>query len=813
MLHRSPALLAAFLLAISARAAVVEVTVRERDGLPVAWETVSLERIPEPGDDFMTLMRGARTQQAGADGKARFESVAIGTYRIGAPYPKEPGFVPPGANPFVPAPVVTIAADGDQVQVTLPLWRGAWLRGQATFRNTDLPMVSAVIRSLDGPQTLEQRASLSGRIDRLLPPGRYEVELRFPAGFLLDELYWNGAPLPGYLVRFDVNDDLRDQNIAWYLHAPSLFTGTVLDEERACGGRVVATLRTPGTFLAAAQERGGSSYAVVTSQFHRNGCVYELWLPDGTWELRAERGGPAVVAAIAPGESQRHDFVVPSREPEARNRTQPLIVVVASESGRPIGNAVVEVRKSGTPPVDDPLRETTEERGLRGAAFEGLPKGSYRVAAGHAEFLENAIDVPDFDPDASEPTVVRLALREGARIRALAREGEQHVSDVELHVTRLDALPEMELMAPAIRAGKQAQTVRTDATGYADVKGLYGGSYRLTARMTGELAARRFVRVRAEEARSAAEAAELTLTEGERTEVALAVVPAAALSGRLQCSDHGSLPPRVALRVLEAAGELDPWSDPKLGSGCVLATDDFTLTGRAHDVFAAGPLPAGTYVLAVQPEGSEYWSFPPNQLVPEGAFSYRAEETSTLETGANAIECGPVALLTPVLASAEAVPDLRPSSVRAFVRTKRDETTRDLDQVVETHAQRAFVRRLEEGEQVLGVEWEHPYLIPARVVVPPEKHEFLRGKLVRVAIPFERVGGLVELIGDGLAGRLTSLDDGRQVVAAAANGTARFPGTIPGAYRAEMCRDAACAQAMALRERIEVAAAATLSVR
>lgn len=108
----------------------------------------------------------------------------------------------------------------------------------------------------------------------------------------------------------------------------------------------------------------------------------------------------------------------------------------------------------------------------------------------------------------------------------------------------------------------------------------------------------------------------------------------------------------------------------------------------------------------------------------------------------------------------------------------------------------------------MGVTVEHPYLIPSSVVVPEQVFEFMRGKPIELHVPFERVGGMIEVHGAGKVARLTP-EAGDPLMRPIADGKVVFPGTIPGSYRVETCGDADCRSVTATYAHVDVRAART----
>lgn len=806
------------MLLLPAEAATVEVLVRERKAGPIMDQPVVLLPIAAPGE-MPSWDRRAMAAVTRANGKAVFESVAIGRYTVSlegriAP----PGLIHPSANPLAPPPQITIAAQGDKISVEIELWRGSLLSSEVIMDRPNIPRdAKLLLRSLDGQPDVDLALDVLGRVDQLLLPGRYEMELVIPPGYLLVGVVWNGESLPGHVVRFDVREDPRKQSVSWYVSAPCLITGKVSDPLGRCPVRVVARLVEPGPWIQPALQRGGSDFQVVPHQewVENDRCVYRLWLPDGRWTVQplgenlVSSEPESADVAIAPGETRTLDFQLQTKDGDGG---APLIVAVESPAGRRLlPGSIVEIwppeaeKKTG-----EPLRSGKTE-GYEGTVrFYGLSAGDYLAVAGREEFLEGTARVESYDPKADKPKRVTVTLREGAKLHAHALDDKDRpVQSVELSYTRLSPLPEMVLANEAVARRKQLGSALTDVTGHLEIPGLYAGEYRLEARMTGEESATRFVVFRQRQAKHTP-SIEVHLTEGERSDADLLVLPAASLSGGLVCSDRGTMPAKVGFRVFPAESPVEGlWSDKDLRSGAAIASDDVVLRGAQADRFHLGPLSPGAYRLAARPDGQHYWSWAANELVPDRTTVFPILEAATVDTGVVVIECGPLVVALPEIKSKEPLPDLRLGVTRASMRPAgQEKSKRSVSVEVEAHADRVFVRRLQEGKFQMALTLEHPYLVPPSISVPEQTLDLMRGNVAEIHVTFDQVGGMVEVLGDGRAARLTP-KEGDPVVRPIADGKANFPGTIPGICRVEVCGDSDCAAVTATFDPVTVLAGRT----
>ncbi len=113
---------------------------------------------------------------------------------------------------------------------------------------------------------------------------------------------------------------------------------------------------------------------------------------------------------------------------------------------------------------------------------------------------------------------------------------------------------------------------------------------------------------------------------------------------------------------------------------------------------------------------------------------------------------------------------------------------------IESHGAGYVVRGAPEGEVEVRVRATHPFLIPGEVPVGPVRRALERGKIVSFDLPFEGVGGALEVRADGVAVRVTG-EDGTARVAPVEEGVAFFGGLAPGEWRVERCEEGGCERA------------------
>lgn len=804
-----------------ARADTVEVLVRERAGRPIPRQSVTVHPLLAAGQGLWSFERAkVRRRETGADGKVAFDGLPAGRYTITLDSLADPNLVDPGANPYAPPPIFTLGIGQERIAIEIELWRGVALTSDVLLDRGDLPRSRVVLRSLDGAATVTVPSGATGRADHIVVPGRWEAALEIPPGYLLVDVTQNGEPCPGATIRIDALDDPRPQRLTWTISARALVSGRVTVVGRSgCGGSVMATLIEPGPWYPEVMARGGSEFQRVPAQKVNLDCSYLLWLPDGAWRVEAvgtrviESIPESVDLSLAPGETRNLNFAVRLREDDGEGNA-PLRVGVSDPDGSDLVGAVIEVWPAEREADVLPLRSMKTKPYPPFVEFKDLPAGDYLVVAGHADYLEDSQRVPEYDPRLEKPTIVAMTLREGARISGRAvDENRKPVPDVALDMVGTGDPPRTLLADAEIAARKSSASVLTDLTGRAVGPGLPARTYRVSARLAGELAGTRFVFVRRGEQEPVSHL-DLRLEEGTRVDLELLVLPAASISGRLACTDGRGFPARASFRVFPAGGVLpDPWRETEIRKDAAMALDDVRLTGDHLDRFRVGPLLPGAYLLAMRPAGHDFWSWAHDVLAPDAASTLQAVETSALDVGVTPLECSPLVTIVPQVRSGEALPDFRLAEIDVDARTHDDpERAAAFAFALEQHESRAFLRRLPEGKFKLSTTVRHPYLIPPSQSLVEQDVDLVPGKVVTVAPLFQRVGGLVEVYVTGAAAKLVPTE-GEPEIRLAVDAKVSFPGTLPGTHRFEAREDAACLRVTHIWERVEVNAARTTTLQ
>jgi hypothetical protein len=169
---RLAALVLGIAVLLPARAATVEVLVREKGGGTIPDQRVILQPAMAPGDTLYRDWRRVFVRATGADGKAVFESVPVGRYTATVDKISTPGLIEPAANPLAPPPVLTLISDSDKASVEIELWRGSYLTAEAVVDRGGVPRAKVILRGLDGQPGMEFPLAELGRAERLLVPGR-----------------------------------------------------------------------------------------------------------------------------------------------------------------------------------------------------------------------------------------------------------------------------------------------------------------------------------------------------------------------------------------------------------------------------------------------------------------------------------------------------------------------------------------------------------------------------------------------------------------------------------------------------------------
>jgi protocatechuate 3,4-dioxygenase beta subunit len=804
-----PGVLVCLLGAIPCVAGSIEVTVEERDGGPVREQWIALENTAA---DFLHRTRRGRTD---ADGKATFAALPAGTYTISVGRLRGRDLVPPHENPFAPRPVVTLATGDEDLQIVVELWRGVRVVSQLIVDRRESRPSLVRYESLDSDLRLESRFDPAGYAERVLVPGRWRVSIEPPPGFLLTDFEIDGRSHDDHEAVLDLGRYPNTTHLTWRYSGPALIYGRVAREGEG-EMTVVATLVEPGTWIEAANYRGGSDVEHVEARWP-DPNNYEIVLPDGRWSVRPVGNGVVwsepeqELVNVAAGEERRVDFTVGL---EASESTELLVSVLVS-TGRwaPIEKARIEVWS-----LDDDSRPASKvgqgetESWYLPARISGIPAGNHVVVAGHRDYLEGRETI-EYEPDPVKPPSVSVRLPSGAAILAGALdEDDEPVPDVEVEIVRLDELPEITIEDEGFRNDKSRRVGATDATGHIKLEGLYPGRYALRGRLRGALAATRFVRVIDDGEQH--DEIELELGNEKERHIDLAVRPAASLSGTLACTDGGSLPGATSIRaLLPEVDELDRREDPDLTLDALLALDDQPLTGKHLDRFLAGPLEETRLQLALRPSGYGTWTWALSTEQREHAAVISTSLGETDDLGTIRIECGPAAEAVPTVTDGSPLPDLRDVDVHATATALRGNPNRDsVRPRVESLPGSVLLRDLPEGEIELEVVLSHPHFLPTEEQLWIFEREVQRGWLIAIQPEVPSIGGAILMVGlEGALVRLGGLDGLLRTVEVE-DGRAWFVSLPAGPYRAELCADTACADVRRVWETAVVKTGHTLTL-
>jgi hypothetical protein len=786
--------LASWLVPTTALGGEITVQVKGRDGEPITGRRVPIALVQL--DDAGELPRFARGryERTNERGRATFGELDAGSYLISLGG-QGGGLVSPDDNPYSSSTQATVSDSDATVHVELELWGGVPVVLQVAVERGEPPSTRASFIHVETGRSFQSTIDETGYVERLLIPGRWRLAIDPPPGYLLVGLEVNGEPVSGHEARLDLEEDLRPSYVTWRYSAPALISGRV-DVLGVEQGEldVVATLAEPGPWIAAALERGGSEFRAIEAKWISE-TLYEMKLPDGKWRVevvgeRLESREPERVDIELPsGGHERVDFTV-RFEPDDEGAGS-LYVRVRGPERKIIVNAKVElwsVDSLGNPL--EPIAEgVTNERQGR-VRFPQPPPGDYVAAAVHPGYLEGRRLVANFQPAPDEPIHVVVRLPPASRILAYAEDVDgQSVADVRLDVERLDDPPETLLDV----SDQTRQTAVTDASGHARVYGLYPGAYRLQGRLTGALAATRFVKVGRPDG-TKQDDVDMMVDPGADIDLELFVLPAASVTGSVACVDDGRLPGAASLRVfgLHDANE-GRRGDPELLAGAALALDDVRLGGRFLDKFIAGPLEEGAYQLAVRPTGFGAWTWAFGTERREAGAVVDMEIGESTEVGFVELDCQAGIELRPRVMDGTSLPDMREAEVEARVGIGLDG-----DEIVwreprvEQERDAVLLRGLPEGAVRLEVTIRHPHFLPGDELAWTDELELERGWLLPRELEVGGVGGAVVVRSERGPWRLVSDEGPRPRRAETIAGRATFSSLTPGTYRLERCVDREC---------------------
>ena len=755
-------------------AATVTVHLQDGSGAPLSGFTVVLHQTSDAtgAPPPQRLRYGSRAITE--SGLARFTSIEAGMWWVGVVSPRGSGyllFMPPDVGPLpatrnasISAPTFTVSpSDGDLVlRVTVP--RGDWVVCQLDVDQDREPGGKVYFEEIATHVRFETLLDPKGYGERLLPPGRWRVWLEPRAGELLRVFEVDHLPIAGSSATIETRGAGERIDLYWRYGAPCRVTGRVTwDVGAVPPGVVVAHLERAGSWLEDVKRIGGTSYERVPARTEPDGR-YEILLLDGAWRLEPE--GPQLLASdpasrtltLRPGDEAVADFDLKAKPDEDGELSSLLHVFVVSPTGERLKDAYVAIwpLQEGAEKHDPLKRARTVGATWPSAAFRGLPAGSYLVVAGHREHREGREVVERFDAVPRRPRAVSVVLGAGAELTAIARDEDDAPARAIALTVDLEGDGEPSVLDdPDLRRERAHRRAVTDETGRTRIGGLDAGSYRLEAALTEHRQGTHFVRI--EKSDPAGSVSHATLAENEKKEVVIRLDPAASVTARLACADRGPLPPKASVLVLPPDAM---WAatDRRTDTPAVLALENVVLTGREHDALFAGPVPAGTYTIAVRPEGFDRWTLAPGTEDPERAVPAPLEAGRPRDLGIVDLDCGPTVRVHAEIGTGEAAPDLRDAVLSILVRRVpgREEPHSDspgsrqaapLPTLPEPRqeSREAFLRLrgLPEGPIVLEGGLGHPDFVPAAIRIDAATHLLERGREATVRVVVPHLGGAI----------------------------------------------------------------------
>jgi len=738
-----------------------------------------------------------------SDGRVRFEGLGPGTYKVSVDL-RGSRWISPDANPLRPPPVFTISAGDKDLELEVEIFRGVPVRVyldlpvaargfQVRFHHPASGAVMSAPLKGDGRETV-----------RLLPRGLWEVEVLPIKGFLLvgvlvDRQDWMGTTPVLDLVTDDLPPDL-----VFSFTAQVEIEGTVTEINGLPSAVMIrATLLQAGPWQAAALARGVRIPQSVETPLDELGR-YHAYLPEGLW--RVEPVGEHLLETtpenaqrdLSSGDRLRTDFTVEVGPGEDFSTVLQVLVLTEDPRSTPDGAFGAVFEDDGSSQTGGVLVWSGRLSHRLLEAY-GLPAGRYEVAVGHSETLETRLSV-EYDPEQLAEELPRLVLRRGATVKMLAVDLEgRRTRDIQLHVERLDELPELLVAASEFIAAKKQRTITSDLSGRGLATGFYPGVHRFEARINGERKATGIVEVRTTGG-DWQPFLELPLGSSDILEIEARERPAARIVASLDCGDDWQLPETLDIRLL------DGWALTSKDS--ILHLEDLVLAGKRHHRLVLGPLEAGRYVLGLHPEGFDRWTWVYGAVTPEEAEALLIKEKDrdarrAIDLGPVQVECGPAVDLLLRVATGDPFPSQR--DIRMFARSRSQvdgQGLRDLD--LKRRRARLELRGMPRGEQVLEVRLEHPWFLPAPELLWEVPIELERGMFREVELEVEALGGAIDL--RGLEVETPGSDATVRAVQGkfsterveVDHGRALIPSLPPGLWRLELCLDVDCEEAVLL---------------
>jgi hypothetical protein len=704
-------------------AGTIEVKVVGPGGGAVAGATVIVDRQLTPMEGFPSPE--ARSATSGPDGGATFSDIPAGSWRVRADFPLATALVSP--RELTP---VTLIRDDAAASVLLQAALGDRIRLRVAGSDPGVAGTAILLKEQFG-RSATLTMGPDGRGEAIVPAGRWVVLV----------------PARGLAETSSFEADGRSIDPSHPLVTSG--SGSVIEllwRFRGWGkvmGRVTFDGPAPDTQVFVAAERtgveGGPSVTFAPSRYEelRPDGGFSLALDEGKW--RVHLGGhallevepPEVEVEIRTGSEVAVAFVAKTRERAQESRAR-LVVQVLTPDGQPCDRADVVVRRliDGLPAPRNAMA-TPIGPGKFEATLDAV--GTWRIEAGHPDWVWTSLAVKHDDPKRTEPLEATVTLRRGATIEIGTAKSPAGAPPARVNAR---VVGEVDDGGETVSRSSYWRDATTDAQGQALLRGLMPRRWQVEA--SGSSSWR--YRLRIGDAPPASKV-ELDLAESDVAKIEVVPEASAAVKAELVCDDGG---PIGGLATLLAHSVDRPEAEPVT-----------LMAGPTFDAAAPltlGPIDPGRWRFEFETSGLARTTWAPGTEIPADAETYTLEADGVpKDLGTIRVDCAPAARLAvfiddPRGADPENVPspDLRLARLDGRYRENDDAPWQPLKGLsVAASKDAMYVHKLPEGEGTVEFTIRHPHLLDEPFAVATLRGKRYRGGLHQAIAEAPGLGGAI----------------------------------------------------------------------